>query len=79
MGVSRKHRKFNDPWGNKNYNTCGSPIRHQYMVAKSSLSSFGVAASLDRQSFCSDKIKNVEGPHSTFIRTSGHNVERLRK
>jgi hypothetical protein len=68
---------FHDPWGNKNGNRYGSPIRYQYMVSCSSIIDKGV----DVREYIGhiDKPSRSESTGIRHVRHGKRSIERLRR
>ena len=81
MRISRFSRKFHDPWGSKNGNRYGSPVRFQYLVGASGLNgrSQECDAGVDECRAAIDRPAYFESTNNKFARATKRSVERLRR
>lgn len=80
MKVSRWSRRFHDPWGNKNGNRYGSPIRFQYQVSKTGLTGYdALDGGVDDSRYYVDRSINIESVGNKFVKAGRRSAERLRR
>jgi hypothetical protein len=79
MKISRRSRQLHDPWGNKNGNRFGSPIRFQFMVGLGTSGFNHEVPNVHRYESYIDRVSAIESTRNKVVMTGKCAVEKLRR